>query len=65
MKALLFTGVKEPLVYTDVNLPEYDDTFGVVQLNAAAQPAGLLDYAGAVPHLRFPSVLRFRRLRRI
>ena len=58
MKALLFTGVKEPLVYTDVNLPEYDDTFGVVQLNAAA--LNRRDYwitLGLYPNLRFPSVL--------
>ncbi|MCO6476595.1 MAG: zinc-binding dehydrogenase [Phaeodactylibacter sp.] len=59
MKALLFTGVKEPLVYTDVELPEYDEeTFGVVDLKAAA--LNRRDYwitRGLYPGLRFPSVL--------
>ncbi|MCB0616525.1 MAG: alcohol dehydrogenase, partial [Phaeodactylibacter sp.] len=58
MKALLFTGVKEPLVYTDVDMPEYDDTFGVVRLKAAA--LNRRDYwitLGLYPNLRFPAVL--------
>lgn len=58
MKALLFTGVKEPLVYTDVDLPGHDDTFGVVRLKAAA--LNRRDYwitLGLYPNLRFPSVL--------
>lgn len=59
MKALLFTGVKESLVYTDVELPEYDEeTFGVVGLKAAA--LNRRDYwitLGLYPNLRFPSVL--------
>lgn len=58
MKALLFTGVKEPLVYTDVDLPEHDDTFGLVRLRAAA--LNRRDYwitLGLYPDLRFPSIL--------
>ncbi|MCB0588805.1 MAG: zinc-binding dehydrogenase [Phaeodactylibacter sp.] len=58
MKALLFTGVKEPLVYTDVELPEPDESFGVVRLKAAA--LNRRDYwitLGLYPNLRFPSVL--------
>lgn len=58
MKALLFTGIKEPLVYTDVDLPVHDDTFGVVQLKAAA--INRRDYwitLGLYPKLRFPTVL--------
>lgn len=59
MKALLFTGVKEPLKYTDVELPEYDeDTFGVVGLKAAA--LNRRDFwitLGLYPGLRYPSVL--------
>ena len=58
MKALLFTGIKEPLEYTDISLPEYDGHFGVVKLKAAA--LNRRDYwitQGLYPNLRFPTVL--------
>lgn len=59
MKALLCTGIKEPLVYTDVDLPDYDEgTFGVVRLRAAA--LNRRDYwitLGLYANLRFPTVL--------
>ena len=58
MKALLATGIREPLVYKEVDLPEHDDTFGVVRLKAAA--LNRRDFwitLGLYPNLRFPTVL--------
>lgn len=60
MKALVFKGIKEPLVYEDIELPVYEEenTFGLVDLKAAA--LNRRDFwitKGLYPGLRFPTVL--------
>ncbi|PHN00877.1 zinc-binding dehydrogenase [Flavilitoribacter nigricans] len=59
MKALVCKGIKQPLDYEDIDLPEYDASeFGVVDLQAAA--LNRRDYwitKGLYPGLRFPTVL--------
>lgn len=59
MKALVCKGIKQPLIYEDIDLPEYDEsTFGLVTLKAAA--LNRRDYwitKGLYPGLTFPTVL--------
>lgn len=59
MKALVCKGVKQPLIYEDIDLPDYDEsTFGVVELKAAA--LNRRDFwitKGLYPGLTFPTVL--------
>lgn len=60
MKALVCKGIKQPLVYEEVNLPEYagDEAFAVVKLKAAG--LNRRDFwitKGLYPGLRFPTVL--------
>ena len=60
MKALVCKGVKEPLVYEDIDLPAYanNEAFGIITLKAAG--LNRRDYwitKGLYPGLRFPTVL--------
>lgn len=58
MKALVFTGIKEPLVYKDITVPEVEDDSAIVTLKAAG--INRRDYwitYGLYPGIVFPTVL--------
>lgn len=60
MKALVCKGVKEPLIYEDIELPGYaeEEAYGIVELKAAG--LNRRDFwitKGLYPGLRFPTVL--------